>query len=248
MSVDHRIIPVLLIQNGSLVKTVRFRKPTYIGDPINAVRIFNTKEVDELIILDIEASKSKRGPDFALIQEIVSEAFMPVAYGGGVSTLSDLKKLFHLGVDKVVINEAALQSNQLIKEAVSIYGSQSIVMSIDVKKGLFGNRRIYRHSLSRFAKHSLQSILDYAKSLSIGEVVINSVDLDGTMKGMDLELISLVSKDLDMPVVALGGVGCVTHLKEALSAGASAVAAGSFFVFKGKHKAVLISYQKFSNE
>jgi len=240
--VRTRIIPVLLIRDGGLVKTVKFSKERYLGDPINAVRIFNEKEADELVLLDIGASKNGIEPDFNEIKEIVSEAFMPVGYGGGVKTLQQIEKLFNIGVEKVILNTVVFENESLINEASRIYGSQSIVVSLDVKKDLWGDYRIYTHSGSQKQKLDLPSALKRVQELGAGELIINSIDKDGTMAGYDLPLIRKVSGLLEIPVVAIGGAGSVQHLAEAIREGASAIAAGSMFIYQGVHKAVLISY------
>lgn len=237
-----RVIPVLLLKNKGLVKTVKFDQPKYIGDPINAVKIFNDKEVDELVLLDIEASKNHTKPDFERIKDIASECFMPLAYGGGITELEDIKKLFSLGVEKVIINSAALTSMDLIKSAAEIFGNQSIVISIDSTKNLWGKHQIYTHSRMKHNRSDLIAYALEAEQSGAGEIIINSVDHDGTMKGYDLPLIQKVSTAVSVPVVACGGAGELNDFRKAVDAGASAVAAGSFFVFHGPHKAVLINF------
>jgi len=237
-----RVIPVLLTRNRGLVKTIKFDKAKYIGDPINAVKIFNDKEVDELVVLDIDASKEGRGPDFTMICDIASECFMPLAYGGGIRNLNDIQTLFQNGVEKVILNSAILNDFSLITEAASIYGDQSIVASVDVKKNIWGKYQLYSHSnLIPKIKDPIKMVQGLAKA-GAGEIIVNSVDLDGTMSGYDLKLIELVSASLDIPVVFCGGAGAVGDLLEAYKAGASGVAAGSIFIYHGPHKAVLINY------
>jgi cyclase len=240
--VRTRIIPVLLISDGGLVKTVKFSNERYLGDPINAVKIFNEKEVDELVLLDIKASKNGTEPNFDEIGEIVSEAFMPIGYGGGIKTMQHIEKLFNIGVEKVILNTTVFENESLITEASRIYGSQSIVVSLDVKKDLWGDYRIYTHSGSRKQKLDLLSALKHVQDLGAGELIMNSIDKDGTMAGYDLPLIKKVSGHLEIPVVAIGGAGTIQHLAEVIQAGASAIAAGSMFIYQGVHKAVLISY------
>lgn len=237
-----RVIPILLLQEGGLVKTVRFKDPKYVGDPINAVRIFNEKEVDELVLLDICATKEKREPNYDHIEEIVSEAFMPVGYGGGIHTLRQIEKLFKIGVDKIVLNTATFSNSSLITEAASIYGNQSIVGSVDVKKNFLGEYKIFSHCGCQKQKSELTTHLKRIQDLGVGEVFLNSIDKDGTMSGYDKILIGKAVSVLNIPLVAIGGAGQITHLSEAINAGASAVAAGSMFVFQGIHRAVLISY------
>jgi len=239
-----RVIPVLLLKNNGLVKTIKFKNSTYVGDPINAMKIFNTKEVDELVILDIMATKSKREPDYQFIKEIVSEAFMPIGYGGGVNKLEHIKKLFQIGIDKVIINSAAILEPDLIKKATKIYGNQSIVVSVDVKKNFFGKFKLYSYLKRKILNIDLLHFIKKMDNFGAGEIIINSVDNDGTMNGYNISLLELVSKSVKVPVVALGGAGRIEDLKKAIKHGASAVAAGSFFIFQGVHKAVLISYVK----
>jgi len=239
-----RVIPVLLLKNNGLVKTVKFKNSNYIGDPINAMKIFNTKEVDELVILDIMATKNKREPDYEFIKEIVSEAFMPIGYGGGINKLEHIRKLFQLGVDKVILNSAAILEPDLIKKASEIYGNQSIVVSIDVKKNIWRQYKLYSHLNNKKIKYDLVQFIKKMESLGAGEIIINSVDNDGVMEGYDCNLIEIASKRVKIPIIALGGAGNIKDLKSAVIHGASAVAAGSLFVYQGIHRGVLISYIK----
>jgi cyclase len=239
---NSRIIPCLLIRENGLVKTKKFKDAVYIGDPINAVRIFSEKEVDELIILDIDATLENREPNYELISEIAGECFMPVAYGGGIKNLNQIRKLIRSGIEKVVINSAACENFNLINEAAQIFGSQAIVAAIDVKKNLFGNYKIVSHSGTKETGLDLKNYISGLVEAGAGEIFINSVDRDGLMNGYDLDLISLVSKYINVPVIASGGAGVLEHFHQAINAGASAVAAGSMFVFYGKHRAVLINY------
>jgi len=238
-----RVMPCLLLKGHGLVKTVQFKNPKYIGDPLNSVRIFNDKEVDELIFLDISASQEKREPSFELIKSIASEAFMPFGYGGGVSTIEHVRKLFYLGVEKVVINTQAVLNQSFIQEASRLAGSQSIVASIDVKKTLFGKYVVMTHGGTHNTGLEAISFAKRVEEMGAGEIFLNSIDRDGTMKGYDLDLIRSVADAVSIPVVACGGAGSLNDLALAVHAGgASAVAAGSMFVFHGKHKAVLITY------
>jgi len=237
----HRIIPILLLRGSGIIKTQKFKKPIYLGDPLNAVKIFNQKEVDELIILDIFASIEKRGPDFTKIHNIATECFMPLAYGGGISTFEQARDVFNQGVEKVIIN-SNFNKPDLINSISKVYGSQSVIGAIDVKKNLFGKYEVYTHSGTKKVKEGL---LDYAKKMEIlgaGELFLQSIDKDGTMDGYDLDLIKEVSFNLSIPMIVAGGAGSINDFALAIKAGASAVGAGSLFVFKGKHKAVLISY------
>jgi imidazole glycerol-phosphate synthase subunit HisF len=242
----YRIIPVLLLKGDGLVKTVQFKNPKYIGDPINAVKIFNEKEVDELLIYDILATKNRQEIRYSKIEEIVSEAFMPVGYGGGIHSLTQIEKLFSLGVEKVVLNSAAHLNRNLITQAAQVYGSQSIIVAVDVKRDLFGTYRMHYNSGIEKSSTELKNALKQFVELGAGEIIINSIDRDGSMRGYDLDLIKLANEAVTVPLVACGGAGDVNHFAHAIKAGASAVAAGSMFVFHGKHRAVLISYPKYS--
>ena len=239
-----RVIPVLLLKDNGLVKTIKFKDSRYIGDPINTMKIFNTKQVDELVILDIMATKKRKEPDYEFIKEIVSEAFMPIAYGGGINEIDHIHKLFQIGVDKVIINSAAFLKPDLIRKASQIYGNQSIIVSIDIKKGFWGNNYVYIHSKKKKIKQDISQYITKIESYGVGEIIINSVDNDGVMKGYDIDLIQSVSKLVKVPVIALGGAGSLDDLNSAVEHGASAVAAGSLFVYQGVHRGVLISYIK----
>ncbi len=238
-----RVIPTLLLHGQGLVKTVKFRDPKYVGDPINAVRIFNEKEVDELVFLDVAATKENRGPDFELLAEIAGEAFMPMAYGGGVTNLEQIRRIFELGFEKVIINSAAYKNPGLIAEAAAIFGSQSIVGCIDVRRTLLGRFELYSASARINEKVNLPEHVASLTSSGVGEILVNAIDRDGTMSGYDLKLLREVSAAVSVPVIACGGAGNVDHFAQAVQdGGASAVAAGSLFVFMGPHRAVLINY------
>jgi len=238
-----RVIPALLLKGEGLVKTVKFKDPKYLGDPINIVRIFNDKEVDELIFLDITATVQKRKPPFEMLAKITSECFMPLGYGGGIRSLEDVKTLFGLGVEKVIINTCAVEDPAFVQEVAHYGGSQAIVISIDVKKNLFGRYEVYTHSGKKASgidpyKHAAEM-----EKLGAGELFINVINRDGTMRGYDLELIRRISSAARVPVVACGGAGSLQDLADAIKlGGASAAAAGSMFVFQGPLQAVLISY------
>lgn len=241
-----RIIPILLLKNEGLVKTIGFKNETYIGDPINAVRIFNEKEVDEIAILDITATIEGREPNYDWIEEIVSESFMPLAYGGGINNLTQIKKIFDIGIEKVIIN-SALFDFELITKAANIYGNQSIVASIDVKKSFFGDYKICTNSGKVMHNIKLDDFVKDIVKAGVGEIIIQSINHEGTMKGFDLDLIAKVSSVVNVPIIASGGAGSLQDIKNAIEiGGASAVAAGSLFVYKGKHKAVLINYPDFN--
>ncbi len=237
-----RVIPCLLLKDGRLVKTVRFKRPTYVGDPINAVRIFNEKEVDELVFLDIGATRAGRQPSFELLERIASEAFMPFGYGGGITSVEEIQRLFALGVEKVVLNSSACADPDLISRAAAVAGSSSVVVSIDVRRDWLGRCRTYSRSGTRFFRSGVVQWASEVERLGAGEILLNSIDRDGTMAGYDLELIESVSGAVNVPVVAAGGAGELRHFREATDHGAAAVAAGSFFVFHGRHRAVLITY------
>ena len=238
-----RVIPCLLLKGQGLVKTVKFKNPKYVGDPINAVKIFNDKEVDELIFLDIEATVEGRKPPIKLISEIASECFMPLSYGGGLRNMDDIKAIFNLGVEKVIINSYAIELPTFINEASKFYGNQSIVVAIDVKRSSKGKYEIFSRGGKK--KTNLDPV-EYAmkmETLGAGEIFLNSIDRDGTMEGYDIELIKEVTESVSIPVIACGGAGKIEDIVDAVKkGGASAVAAGSMFVFHGKHRAVLTTY------
>ncbi|MFH1263136.1 MAG: AglZ/HisF2 family acetamidino modification protein [Pseudomonadota bacterium] len=238
-----RVIPALLLRGQGLVKTVRFKDPTYVGDPINTVRIFNDKEVDEIVVLDTTATIEKRPPRFDLIREIAGECFMPMAYGGGVRTLQDAVSILHNGSEKVVINSAASEDPLLVRTLAKVAGSQSVVVSIDVKQSFLGKYEVYSHGGRKKTGRDPVKWAQEVEGQGAGEIFLTSIDRDGLMQGYDLELIQRVCKAVSVPVIACGGAGNLAHLQEALQlGGASAVAAGSMFVFQGKHRAVLITY------
>lgn len=238
-----RVIPCLLLRGQGLVKTRKFKDPVYLGDPVNAVRIFNEKEVDELVILDIDASLEGREPDYETIAEIAGECFMPVAYGGGVRTLEQARRLIRSGVEKVVINTATTESCDVIRDTVQVFGRQAVVGAIDVKKSLLGGYRVVAKSASVDVRTPLDDHVQALVGAGVGEIFLNSVDRDGMMEGYDLALIRRVAQQVNVPVVACGGAGSIEHLASAVhEGGASAVAAGSLFVFHGRLRAVLINY------
>jgi imidazole glycerol-phosphate synthase subunit HisF len=236
-----------MLRDGGLVKTRAFRNGVYVGDPINAIRIFNDKEVDELVLLDIGATRDKRAPDFDLIAEIAGECFMPLAYGGGVSKLEHIHRLLRLGVEKVVINTAIHTDPALVREAVAIFGSQAIIASIDVKRKLLGRREVLIASGTQGTGCDPLAYALEVQKLGVGEILLTSIDNEGSMAGYDLPLLQEVSKAIGIPVIASGGAGSIEHFRQAVQqGGVSAVSAGSMFVFYGKHRAVLISYPDYS--
>ena len=238
-----RVMPCLLIRNGALVKTIRFKHTSYVGDPVNSVRIFNEKEVDELVILDITATPDRKGPPFALIEEIAGECFMPLSYGGGIENVGDAQTLFSLGVEKVILNSAAVANPSLISQLADRFGIQSIVVSIDAKKKFFGR---YEVLIQGGRKKTGLSPVEHAArvtQLGAGELLLTSIDNDGVMQGYDLTLLDAVASAVDVPVIACGGAGRLEDFNQAVnSAGASAVAAGSMVVYQGPNRAVLINF------
>jgi imidazole glycerol-phosphate synthase subunit HisF len=236
-----RVIPVLLVREGALVKTVRFGKFRYVGDPINVVRIFNDLEVDELVVLDITATKTGRGPDFELIAQLSLECFMPFAYGGGITTMQHAEQLLTQGVEKIVVNTAALETPRFVSELASRFGSQAIVVSVDVRRRKHGGYDAYVCSGERKIPKPLDQVLEDAQDA--GELLVNSIDRDGTYAGYDTELLRHVADRVKLPVIACGGAGTVHDLGEGVRAGgASAVGAGSMFVFQGKGLGVLVNF------
>ena len=240
---QKRVIPVLLLQDGGLVKTTRFKNPVYIGDPINAVRIFNEKEVDELVVLDIDASKKNRQPDYALLEKLAGEAFMPVAYGGGVKSREQVRQLLRLGLEKIIINTAIHSTPGLLASLSEEFGASSIVAGVDVRKNLLGKNEVYIKGGTQKLPGKLLEICQQMEKQGAGEVLLHSIDRDGTMKGYDIAMVKEIAAQLSVPVIACGGAGGLQHIGEAnQSTNAGAFAAGSMFVFHGPHKAVLISY------
>lgn len=239
-----RVIPCLLIHNGGLVKTVKFGKPKYVGDPINAVRIYNEKEVDELVVLDIDASVKSAEPDYQVISHLASECRMPLCYGGGVRTVTQIEKIISLGVEKVAVSSAAVENPTLISDAAMRVGSQSVVVVIDVKKtGLLRRYEVVTHNGSRGTGLNPVEFAHRMAELGAGEIVVNSVDRDGDMKGYDLDLVDQLRQAVNLPLTVLGGASSLGDLKELITRyGIIGAAAGSLFVFKGKYRAVLINY------
>jgi len=240
----NRLIPVLLLKGKRLVKTKIFRDPYYVGDPINAVKLFNDKEVDELIFLDIDASKFGNEPNYKYIAEIASECFMPFTYGGGIKTLAQAGEIFKAGAEKISLKTALWESPQLITEIAEKYGTQSVVVSLDIIKTKFSNKYYpFDHISRRVIRHSPISLAKKFESLGAGEVLITAVNNEGNMSGYDIELINQMSNALSIPVIANGGAGSLMHIQDVFrKTSASAAAAGSLFVFHRHRKAVLINY------
>ncbi len=239
-----RIIVCLLVHNGGLVKTVSFGSPKYVGDPLNAVRIFNEKEVDELIVLDIDASAQNREPDYELIRSLAAECRMPLCYGGGIKTVQQFQQLVSLGVEKVAISSAAIDNPELVSEAAYKVGSQSVVVVMDVKRaGGRGDFRLCTHNATKITSNSPAEFATRMENLGAGEVVVNSIDCDGVMKGYPSELVSLVRNATSLPMTVLGGAGSLKDIEKLIASfGIIGAAAGSLFVFKGVYRAVLINY------
>jgi len=238
-----RVMPCLLLRNAALVKTVRFKNPSYVGDPINAVRIYNEREVDELIFLDITATIEARKPPFKLLAEIASECFMPVAYGGGIRTMEDAETIFSLGIEKVAINSSGVEDQPFVTRVSEKYGAQAVVASIDVKQSLFGNYEVYTHGGRKATGLHPVAFAKRMERAGAGEILLTSIDRDGTGKGYDLELLRQVTSAVSIPVVASGGAGSVEDCgKAVIEGGASAAALGSMAVYHGRNRAVLINF------
>jgi len=240
-----RIMPCLLYDGKGLVKTVKFKHPAYIGDPINAIKIFNEKEVDELMLIDINASKEKRKIDISKIAGFAGECFMPFAYGGGVKTVSEFYELYKNGVEKVIVNSLIYENPEVIKEAVGKYGSQAVVACIDLKKNILGKKTVYSH-LGRSIKYSPTDLIKYLEEdLGVGELFLHSVDNEGTWQGFDYDFIAQITKITGLPVIACGGAGSNEHLKKVLyESNANAAAIGSMSVYSKRGMGVLINFPK----
>lgn len=241
----QRVIPSLLLSNGGLVKTIKFKNPRYVGDPINAIKIFNEKEVDELMVIDILASKENREPDYLLIEQFAGECFMPLTYGGGITHIDQATRIFGLGVEKICLQSAVLDNPEFITQLAEQFGNQSVVVSIDVKRNWNNKPLLFQ---SKSGSTISTDWLDHAHKLVMagaGEVLLNVVDRDGTLNGPDLDLVRRAALYLPVPLIALGGISSLADIKATIDAGASGVAAGSFFVFHGPHRAVLISYPSY---
>jgi len=245
--IKARVIPVLLLKGRGLYKGTKFKNEKYVGDPINTLRIFNEKEVDEIVVLDIEASQKGRSPDLGFINELASECFMPMCYGGGISSISEIEKIFYAGVEKVSLNSHGLTNPAFIRSVASVFGSQSLICSIDVKKNMFGKQNVYTHRATRKVSGSPLELAQCMEEAGAGEILLTSVDREGSGTGYDLDLIHEIASNISIPVVAAGGASQLSHFKEAVTAGASAVSAGDMFTFYGKHKAVLIQYPKIAD-
>jgi imidazole glycerol-phosphate synthase subunit HisF len=239
-----RIIPCLLVQNKGLVKTVKFSDPKYVGDPINAVRIYNEKEVDELMVIDIDATVQNREPDYKMIQNLAAECRMPLCYGGGIKTVEQAQKIFSLGVEKIAISSLAVNNPEIITEIAKRVGNQSVIVVIDVKKrGILGKYEVQTHNGSKKTGLDPKVFASKVQEFGAGEIVVNSIDQDGMMKGYDLNLIDKIRKEITIPMTVIGGAGTIDHIGDLINKqGIIGAAAGSLFVFKGKYRAVLINY------
>lgn len=243
-----RVMPCLLLKNGRLVKTVRFKEEKYIGDPLNAVRIYNQKEVDELVIYDITKTTQGEAIDFNLIEKIASQCFMPVCYGGGVKSLEDFKTLFSLGIEKVSVSSLMFDDPKVVCQAAEVFGTQSIIGTVDLSKPFFSSRySIKTHSATKKQNIKLSEIVSYCEGLGIGEIIVNNVNREGTWEGFDIELLKMITNEATVPVVAVGGAGCLDDIKSAVHiGGVSAVCIGSLAVFQSKGMGVLIKFPKMS--
>lgn len=243
-SLRPRVIPCLQVTEGELFKTRRFKDPLYLGDPINAVKLFNDLECDEMVVVDIRATLGKREPDYALIEEFASEAFMPLAYGGGITSIEQIRRILKIGIEKVVIGTAAVDG-ALVSAAAETFGSQSIVVSVDVRKTLLGRREVWVASGTKNTGFDPCAYAARMEQSGAGELFVQSIDLEGSRGGYDLGLMSDVSRAVSVPVIGCGGAGSLDDIRKLLrSSGVAAAAAGTMFVLHGKHKAPLISYPR----
>lgn len=238
-----RIIPSLLLHNKGLVKTVNFKSPKYVGDPINAVRIFNEKEVDELAFFDIDATVLNKEPNYILIEKLANQSRMPLCYGGGVKTVEQAQTIFGLGIEKIALSSAIIKNPRLVTQIAERVGSQSVVVVLDVKKKMLGGYEIYTHNGKNSSGINPIKFVKELELLGAGEIIINSIDQDGLMKGYDMTLIEKISESISLPLTVLGGAGSLADMEKVIDKhGVIGVAAGSLFVFKGPYKAVLINY------
>jgi cyclase len=238
-----RVIPCLLLKDESLVKTVNFKKPGYIGDPVNTARIFNELEVDELTLLDITATNEKRKPNFKILSELANECFMPLAYGGGINNFDDAKKIFQIGIEKVIINSAAYTNPTFITQLASHFGNQAVVASIDVKKNMFGKYQVYSNSGNKKQKVEVVAWAKKLEELGAGEILLTAIHQEGTWKGFDIDLINSIASVVDIPVIANGGAANLKDIEEVVKKGnASAVSLGSMVVYQNKGMGVLVNF------
>lgn len=238
-----RVIPALLLKNESLVKTVKFQNPSYIGDPVNTVRIFNELEVDELAFLDIMASKNKKEPNFKILEEIANECFMPLSYGGGITSFQHAQKIFNIGFEKIVLNTSCHTNPKLIHSIANVYGSQSVIVSIDVKRSFFGSYSVWSHCGTKNTKKNPKDWAKTVEDLGAGEILLTSINQEGTWSGFDLDLIKEITDLVSIPVIAHGGAGNLEDIENVVKkSNASAVAIGSLVVFQKKGMGVLVNF------
>ena len=238
-----RVIPVLLLKDESLVKTIQFGKYGYIGDPINTCRIFNELEVDELCFLDISASQEKKEPDYKILQEISNECFMPLSYGGGIDSFEKAEKVFKIGFEKIILNSASFTHPEVIAEIARVYGSQAVVIAVDVRKNFWGKYEVF--GVSGTVNHKKNPIewVKEVENLGAGEILLTSIDREGTWKGFDVELVRKITDTTSLPVVAHGGAGSIQHIEDVVKGGnASAVALGSMVVYQKQGLGVLVNF------
>ena len=242
---QNRVIPCLLIQDNKLVKTVKFKNPKYIGDPVNAIKIYNEKEVDELIVVDISKKRYENGPNFNLIKQMADECFMPVCYGGGISNIDQIQKILKIGIEKIALNTAIMLDTQLISQAANKFGSQCIVVALDIKKNWLGKYKVTFNSGDQMINTDIVDFAKTAENAGAGEILISNIDRDGTWEGFDIEMIRKITSNVSIPVIAAGGAGNLSHIKDAITIGkASAVAIGSMAVYQSKGMGVLINFPK----
>jgi cyclase len=242
--INFRIIPTLLLSKNRVVKTKRFKDPNYIGDPTNIAKIFNNKEVDELIVLDINASRFGEEPNYEMIENIAGECFMPLTYGGGIRNINQAKTLFSLGIEKISIQNSALINPAFITELSNKFGNQSIVVSVNIKKDWMKRPKIYNYLKQKFKKEDWIDIIKEYEKMGAGEILLNVVDNDGMMNGPDLDILDKIVNKVKIPLIYCGGISSLLDIKNIYQKGASAVAVGSYFIYYGKHNAVLITYPK----
>jgi cyclase len=244
-----RVIPCLLIHNKGLAKTIKFENPTYIGDPINAVKIFNEKEVDEILILDIDATVNGLEPNYSLIKKLAVECRMPICVGGGIKNVEQARKIIKLGVEKIALSSAVIENPLIVSSIAKVIGNQSTVAVIDVKKNIFGDYFVFTHNGKKKININLEHLLIQLEECGVGEIVINSIDNDGMMKGYDLKILEKVQRIVNVPITILGGAGKKEHIFDLINRfGTIGAAAGSLFVFKGEYKAVLLNYLSFEEK
>jgi len=245
---QNRIIPGLLLDGNSLVKTINFKKSKYIGDPINTIRIFNELEVDEVVLLDITATRLKKSPNFKLITELTNECFMPLAYGGGIRHIDDAKKLFNIGIEKVIINSFLFEKPSFITQLAKNFGSQSVVASIDIKKNLFGNYQILSNAGKKKQKVNIMNWVKELENLGAGELLITAIHKEGTWSGFDFDLVEKISNSVNIPVIAHGGASSLSDIEQVIKkSNASAACLGSMVVYQRKGMGVLINFPEQSD-